>query len=193
MAGMGYVRVSAGCLKNQKISFCLDKGLRSTLSHVKETMFDWLMHDVQGAVCLDLFAGSGSLGIEALSRGAKSVCFVDHNKRAVDNIRSFLQKAQIDLVKYQLYNQDFENFIEHTDIKYDIVFLDPPYSDYCMAELLYKLQKNGILGSETLVVFEAKSVDLAKLKMSFNVLKIKKMKNLSYGMLKVNLLGEYVS
>jgi 16S rRNA (guanine966-N2)-methyltransferase len=185
MADNGYVRVSAGCLKNQKIVFCLDKGLRSTLSHVKETMFDWLMHDIQGAVCLDLFAGSGSLGVEALSRGAKSVCFVDHNKRAVDNIRSFLQKAQIDLVKYQLYNQDFENFIEYTDIKYDIVFLDPPYNDYCVAELLYKLQKNGILSSTTLVVFEAKLVDLAKLKMSFNVLKIKKMKNLSYGMLKV--------
>jgi 16S rRNA (guanine966-N2)-methyltransferase len=191
MTKKGYVRVSGGELKQKKIGFYLDKGVRCTLSRVKETMFDWLMFEIKGAVCLDLFAGSGSLGIEALSRGAKAVDFVDCNKRLIDNIKNFLKNESVDEKKYNLYNQDFKKFINNSSIDYNIIFLDPPYDECCIEDVLYKLQKNDILSSATLIVFEAGSIDLAKIEKNFNLIKVKKTKNLSYGMLKVKKLGEY--
>ena len=191
MTKKGYVRVSSGELKHKKIEFYLDKGVRSTLSKVKETMFDWLMCDIKGAACLDLFSGSGSLGIEAISRGARVVDFVDCNKRAIYNIKKFLEYSSVDEKKYNLYNQDFRRFIKNSSFNYNIIFLDPPYNEYFVEDVLYKLQKNDILSSTTLVVFEAGCIDLVKIEMKFDLIKIKKTKNLSYGMLKVKKLGEY--
>ena len=82
------VRIIGGKWKGRKLSFAASKTLRPTLGRVRETLFNWLMADVEDARCLDLFAGSGALGFEALSRGAREVTFVDNNHHAATALRN---------------------------------------------------------------------------------------------------------
>ena len=84
---MGELRVIGGKWRGRKLRFSDIEGLRPTPDRVRETLFNWLMHDVQDANCLDLFAGSGALGFEALSRGAGHVTFVDQSRKIVDQLQ----------------------------------------------------------------------------------------------------------
>lgn len=135
------MRVITGSAKG--ISLVAPKGLeiaRPTTDRVKEGVFSAVQFDIVKARVLDLFAGSGQLGIEALSRGAKSCTFVESNKESVACIKTNLKNTQLkDFAK--VVTLDALEFVRHTDQIFDIVFLDPPYKDDIVLKVLNELQR----------------------------------------------------
>ena len=89
-------KIIAGTFKGTKIPFKPSKLLRPTENKTKETLFNWLLNDLNEKICLDMFAGTGSLGIEAISRGAEFVLFVEKDKRLCSNIESIIKKLNVD-------------------------------------------------------------------------------------------------
>ena len=89
------LRIIGGEWRGRKLAFKPEQGLRPTLDRFRETLFNWLMFDTEGAHCLDLFAGSGALGLEALSRGASAVTFVEKSKQAAQQIKQHLAIIQM--------------------------------------------------------------------------------------------------
>ena len=120
------MRVITGQARGMKLITLEGDDVRPTTDMVKEAIFSIIQFSVPGAKVLDLFAGSGQLGIEALSRGASSCTFIDRNKAAVDAVRENLAHCKlVDSAKVE--NTDSLNFLKLTPAKYDIAFLDPPY------------------------------------------------------------------
>lgn len=119
------VRIIGGELRSRLVSFPDRLGLRPTPDRVRETLFNWLGQDLTGKTCLDLFAGSGALGFEAASRGAREVVMVERDAQAIralaDNARE-LRTASVQLVR-----ADALEFLAEDARQFDVVFLDPPY------------------------------------------------------------------
>lgn len=126
----GQLRVIAGVHRGRKLPVLDIQGLRPTTDRQKETLFNWLMMDVQGAVCLDMFAGAGSLGIEALSRGAKQTFFVEKNKAAALNIQDNLSLLKYENSQAKVFHNDAFTVLstELSSSVFDIVFIDPPFN-----------------------------------------------------------------
>lgn len=120
------MRVVAGKYARRPIMFDLDsKNIRPTKDMVRQGLFNALGLDVKSRVVLDLFAGTGALGIEALSRGARFVTFVDKNKDALDLIKSNTTYIE---EKFEIVSSDYVSFLkQEREEKYDLIFLDPPY------------------------------------------------------------------
>ena len=120
------VRIIGGEWRSRRIRFTPRAELRPTPDRVRETLFNWLGQDLTGLVCLDLFAGSGALGFEAVSRGAKRVVMVERDRAAyaalVEN-REALGARQVELVR-----ADALEFVRADRGEYDVIFLDPPFS-----------------------------------------------------------------
>lgn len=148
------MRIISGKYKGKKILGYDIDGTRPTQDRVKESLFGIIQDYLQDSVCLDLFAGSGSLGIEALSNGAFKVYFVDNNKKCIDILRKNLTNIKEENV---IVNDDYllalDNFI-NTKVKFDIIFLDPPYNLNCIADILNIIDKNELLNEDGIVVCE---------------------------------------
>ncbi len=121
------MRVVAGKLKGKRLSSPDGKDVRPTPDMVKEALFSAIQFDIEGRRVLDLFAGSGQLGIEALSRGAESVVFVDSSKESVKLIKSNIEGCGLGDTS-RVYNSDFAHFCAVSGDEFDIVFIDPPYA-----------------------------------------------------------------
>lgn len=122
----GFIRVIGGKWRGRKLPVLDNDGLRPTTDRVKETLFNWLMPVIHGATCLDCFAGSGSLGFEALSRGAKHVTLLEKNRTAVQQLNKNKQLLQIQ--NAHILQTDTINWLaSSTDEKFDVVFVDPPF------------------------------------------------------------------
>jgi 16S rRNA (guanine966-N2)-methyltransferase len=122
----GRVRIIGGSLRGSKLEVADVHGLRPTPDRVRETLFNWLMPVIEGARCLDLFAGTGALGIEALSRGAAHVDFVESDVQLARLLRENLARLkQAGTVSQSAASR----FIESAGGEYDVVFLDPPFGD----------------------------------------------------------------
>ncbi len=123
---MAGIRIIGGSLKRSKIEVLDGRGLRPTPNRVKETLFNWLMPSISGASILDCFAGTGALGLEALSRGALTCTFVEHDPQAAKHIQTNLERfrlhAQANLVVGDVFEIPREMLIHA-----DIVFADPPF------------------------------------------------------------------
>ncbi|MBR6044680.1 MAG: 16S rRNA (guanine(966)-N(2))-methyltransferase RsmD [Ruminococcus sp.] len=120
------MRVITGSARGMKLRTLEGDEVRPTTDMVKEAIFSIIQFEVPGAQVLDLFAGSGQLGIEALSRGASGCTFVDKNKASVDTVRENLAHCKL-LGNARIDNTDSLNFLKLTGSKYDIAILDPPY------------------------------------------------------------------
>ena len=123
----GSIRIIGGSHRGRKLPVLNAEGLRPTTDRTKETLFNWLMLDVQGARCLDCFAGAGSLGFEALSRGAKSVTFMELDKSASKQLH-----ANAALLKYpqesaRILQGNTLDLLKNCSSKMDIIFIDPPF------------------------------------------------------------------
>ncbi len=146
------MRVITGTARGRRLISPEGLDVRPTTDKVKESLFNIIQFDLEGAVVLDLFSGSGQLGIEALSRGAEKVVFVDSSRKSLDVV-----KKNIDLCKFSDKSvavlSDAFTFLKTTKEKFDIVFLDPPYrKKLCDAslELLSDcLNKNAVVICET--------------------------------------------
>jgi 16S rRNA (guanine966-N2)-methyltransferase len=119
---------------------------------VRETLFNWLGTRVSGARCLDLFAGSGALGLEALSRGASQVTFVERDAVAVRELRARL--AEWRAVGAQVVQSDAVRFLEGVSKSFDIVFLDPPFASGLLSQAGRLLEERAWLGANALVYVE---------------------------------------
>lgn len=150
------MRIISGTARGLKLQSLSGSDTRPTLDNVKEAIFSMLFDYVRGARVLDLFAGSGALGIEALSRGAEHADFVDLNPAACKVIKENLTKSRfLDVSK--LYTLEAKAYIERAKKdgkKYDLIFLDPPYSLGMLCEVLDCILKSGIIDKGGLVVCE---------------------------------------
>ena len=127
--GRNQVRIIGGSWRSRLISFPPRIDLRPTPDRTRETLFNWLGQDLSGKTCLDLFAGSGALGFEAASRGAKRVVMVEHDSAAFRALRA--NAAALDAGAVELKRADALEFLRADDGLYDVVFLDPPFrADY---------------------------------------------------------------
>lgn len=121
------VRIIGGRWRGRKLKFPDSTDLRPTLGRVRETLFNWLNADIQDAVCLDLFAGSGALGFEALSRGAAEVTFVEQDRKAATALKNSARILGAEGAT--IHCQSAGSFLKHADTAWDLVFFDPPFSD----------------------------------------------------------------
>lgn len=145
------VRIIGGQWRSRLIQFADDELIRPTPDRVRETLFNWLGQDMTGKTCLDLFAGSGALGFEAASRGAKQVTMVEQNGNAVRNLRGSIEK--LDASQVRLEPADARAFLTASSGRYDVIFVDPPFKSGLLAEVLpllpAKLEKNGVVYVES--------------------------------------------
>jgi len=147
------VRIIGGKWRSRKIDFPSIEGLRPSPDRVRETLFNWLSTYVVHARCLDLFAGSGALGFEALSRGAKEVVFVDSNKKSIEQI----QKTQtlLNCQNMEIYWSNASQFLAKEHRPFDIIFLDPPFHQALIIPHLQLIIKNNLLTENGLAYLEA--------------------------------------
>lgn len=149
------MRVIGGNLRGTKLYALEGLDTRPTLDRVKESLFNIINFDLKDSVFLDLFAGSGAIGIEAASRGSKKVIMCEKSREAFKIINKNLEKTRLEN-EIKLYNMDFEKCIQNElNEKFDIIYLDPPYkTDYAYkaAKLILErqlLNKDGIIILET--------------------------------------------
>ena len=153
------MRVISGKLKGRVIKgFDID-GTRPTMDRVKESVFAMIQDYLNNSIVLDLFAGSGNLGIEAISNGASKVYFNDINKKCINNIKDNLYTFNI-ISNFILTNMDYKealNYYKNEKIKFDLVFLDPPYKNHIVNEILIFIHKYNLLNDNGLVICEIDS------------------------------------
>ena len=127
---------------------------RPTLARVKESIFNLIQGDIAGGVVLDLFAGSGAFGAECISRGAKKVYFVDHEKKAINTIKINTKNMTEDFEILNMGYEDALNKLCELDVKFDLVYLDPPYKSDFAVKSMNILAEKGLLSPNALVVVE---------------------------------------
>lgn len=142
------MRVITGSAKGRRLKTLPGLEVRPTIEGVKEAIFSIVQFEVEDAVVLDMFAGSGQLGIEALSRGAKKVCFVDNSAESIKIIRDNLKHTQLE-ANAVVSNMANNAFLRSTKEKFDIAILDPPYNhkliQKTMPQLVEKMSECGII------------------------------------------------
>ncbi|MBQ6816073.1 MAG: 16S rRNA (guanine(966)-N(2))-methyltransferase RsmD [Clostridia bacterium] len=142
------MRVITGISRGIKLQTLEGTDVRPTTDMVKEAIFNTIQFEITGQTFLDLFAGSGQIGIEALSRGAKSATFVDANPDAVKVIKNNLEKTRLSN-NATVFRNDYFSFLAATNEKFDIIFLDPPYRQNILEKALNTavncLSSNGFI------------------------------------------------
>ncbi len=161
----GEVRIIGGKWRSRKIAVPDIEGLRPTPDSVRETLFNWLQHEVVGAHCLDLFSGTGVMAFEALSRGASKVMLVEHSKLACKHLYEAAEKLKIEADAYKIIQQDAVAWLEKPQISksgqiidqaFDLVFLDPPYhQDYLKKVLPLLFARKDLLKDRSLIYIES--------------------------------------
>lgn len=147
------MRVISGSARGLKLLSLEGNDTRPTLDRVKEALFSILTPYIYSAKVLDLFAGSGALGIEALSRGAECAVFVDSLPQAMDIVRENVSRAKFeDRSSFKLMNS--LTYLKNSDTVFDIVFIDPPYKGNLYEACLTALCENKLLSEESVVVIE---------------------------------------
>ena len=148
------MRVISGSARGTTLHSIDDINTRPTLDRVKESLFNIIQNQVEDAVVLDLFAGSGAIGIEFLSRGAEKVYFCDKSPKAVDMIKQNLDKTKLK-DKAIILNNDYIDCIDKIkNIKFDIIFLDPPYKENFSKQAIKKISESKLLKNEGIIIVE---------------------------------------
>ena len=155
------MRIISGKLKGRIIKGYDIKGTRPTMDRVKESIFSMIQDYLNNSVVLDLFSGSGNLGIEAISNGASCVYFNDKNSKCIELIKSNLVNFNIVDNSY-ITNMDYQealNYYKNKSIKFDLVFLDPPYKDHIISDIMKTIIDNHLLNINGLIICEVNSKD----------------------------------
>lgn len=175
------MRIIAGKSKGRRIYHDRSPGLRPTASKVREAVFDILQAGIEGATFLDLFAGSGAVGIEALSRGASRVDFVEINKKRAKRIEEVIGGQAERRVKHNanIVCADVLKYLRKrgSDLKYDIIFADPPYDYTDLEYLIDIIYNNDVLATDGIFLLEHSS----KRKVHYGERKLKLVKQYVYG------------
>ncbi len=149
----GKIRIVGGKWRRRLLSFPGVSALRPTPDAVRETVFNWLMPYIQGRRCLDLYAGSGALGFEAVSRGAASAVLVEKNPKVVKALRH--NKQVIDTGnQISVTACTALQYISTAGTRFNLVFLDPPFATDELEKACYQLQKHGLIAPDGLIYLE---------------------------------------
>lgn len=160
------LRIIGGNWRRRKISFLPLKSLRPTPDRLRETLFNWLSPIISNKNCLDLFAGSGILGFESLSRGAKSVIFIDRSYQVIKQLQQTSQKlyqsspthttTSFDLPTIKFFCQSAHHFLNThpPDMKFDIIFIDPPFYHNLINQTIAIVEHKKWLNSPSYVYLE---------------------------------------
>ncbi|MGH8453100.1 MAG: 16S rRNA (guanine(966)-N(2))-methyltransferase RsmD [Nevskiales bacterium] len=138
-AARGSFRIIGGEWRRRRFDFVTDRDVRPSPDRVRETLFNWLAPVIEGQRCLDLYAGSGALGLEALSRGAAQVVFVDRERSVIDRIRAHLSTLGA-AARAELVQAEAIQYLGQVKTGFDIVFVDPPFRQGQVPVLLQRLQ-----------------------------------------------------
>lgn len=150
------MRVISGSARGKKLNSPADYSVRPTLDRVKESIFNMIAFFCTEARVLDLFAGSGALGIEALSRGAKEAVFVDNSDASLSVVRENVALTSF-ADKSQYYLSDFDTYLNKCDLQFDLIFLDPPYADGHLNEAIKIIHQRNLLADGGYIVCETDS------------------------------------
>jgi 16S rRNA (guanine966-N2)-methyltransferase len=166
------LRIIGGEWRSRQIVFDDAPGLRPTPSRVRETLFNWLRADVENSRCLDLYSGSGALGFEAASRGAKRVVQVESNPKACQKLRDNI--AVLKAVQMDLMCSDVDSFLRGKAESFDLVFLDPPFGQNLIAQTCRLLEQGGWLSGYAKIYIEVeRNLSLVDMPASWRLLKSK--------------------
>ena len=180
------MRVIAGNLKGRKLSAVKGDNTRPTTDQIKENVFNLMGQFFTGGVVLDLFAGSGALGIEALSRGMDRALFVDLNQNAIRVIKENITSLQLG-EQTAVYRRDAFSALKQfakSGVKFDMIFLDPPYGKVSLTKLLDNIIKSDLLNANGLVMCEHRAGDFV----SYDALKFTKIRQQMYGTIEILIL-----
>lgn len=178
------MKIISGKLKGREIKNKYIEGTRPTMDRVKESVFSSIQDYIKNSVCLDLFAGTGNLGIEAISNGADKCYFTDNNIKCINDIKETIQKFNIQnesVVIKKDYRDALKYFAEN-NIKFNLIFLDPPYKNKIINEIIEFIYNNNLLYENGLIICEYESDELDIDNIKFNLKKYKK-----YGSKKVSI------
>ena len=167
------MRVISGTARGSILHSIENINTRPTLDRVKESLFNIIQNKIPDAVVLDLFAGSGALAIEALSRGAQKAYLCDCSKEAIQMINKNLEKTRL-IEKTKIYNTDYME-----TLKFDIIFLDPPYKLDLSIKALEQISKSKLLNEEGIIIIETDEPkrdleELDKSKLDYNMYDLRK-------------------
>jgi 16S rRNA (guanine966-N2)-methyltransferase len=149
------LRIIAGTWRGRKLGFAPLPGLRPTPDRVRETLFNWLAPVIRDARCLDLYAGSGALGMEAASRGAAEVVLVDSDPLVARTLREQLRVLDADQVR--VVEADTGAYLRGPVTPFDVVFLDPPFREQRLSQAIHQLEAGGWLADPAWVYLEAEA------------------------------------
>ena len=166
----GQIRIIAGKHRGRKLPVLMAEGLRPTTDRVKETVFNWLMPYIPQTHCLDCFAGSGGLGFEALSRGAKKVMLIELNKAAAKQLQE--NKTLLAADELTIINNDALSFLQQTNEVFDVVFIDPPFRKALVTQTATALNK-GKLSENAIIYVEMEVESQQQLPSNWQLLKEK--------------------
>ncbi len=149
------VRIIGGRWRGRKIAFPDGEGLRPTGDRIRETLFNWLMPVLPEARCLDLFAGSGALGFEALSRGAAHCVMLERNSYAARSLQATRQLLGADAIS-QVVAADALSWLQAATGCFDVVFIDPPFADAQLSPAVFveQLQQRALLSDDPWIYVE---------------------------------------
>ncbi len=147
------MRIISGKYKGKILKGFQIEGTRPTMDRVKESLFGMIQNYIPGSVCLDLFAGSGALGIEALSNGAEKCYFIDHNSIVIKTLQQNLKQIEGGII----IKEDYQKFLNTISDQFDIIFLDPPYQDNLISICLKTIEEKNLLSPSGIVVCEYES------------------------------------
>lgn len=178
------VRIIGGELRGRKVPFCALPDVRPSPDRVRETLFNWLAPSIRGKAVLDLFAGTGVLGFEAMSRGAKSVTFVDRDPNIAHSLKAVTEEFKLDAV--EIITKHARDFLLDKKKQYDVVFLDPPYREKALLlECLRLFQESGTLKQDAVVYIETDAELVEEIVApNYHYIQNKQAGNVYYGLLK---------
>jgi len=180
--GGRHLRIIGGQWRGRRLQFPELPGLRPTGDRIRETLFNWLAPDIVGARCLDLFAGSGALGLEALSRGAAHCDFVERDRTAAASLRSHIDSLAAH-PRARVLEADALAFLRGCSARYDIVFLDPPFAADLLAASAASLADGGHLEAGARIYTEQDADEVCALPSTWRELRRKQSGNVAYALL----------
>lgn len=179
------MRVVAGVFKGRPLKAVPGKSTRPTTDKVKEAIFNMIGPYFEGGLCLDLYAGSGGLGIEAISRGAEKVIFVDHDKIAIQTIYDNLKAVAVE-EQCEVYRNDANRALKaitKRELTFDYIFLDPPYARQKLSDMLSIIAEQKLLKEDGMIVCEHDS----KFSLPEQIDNLRRVKVEAYGIITVSL------
>lgn len=151
----GQIKIIGGQYKGKKITVPTALDCRPTSNRIRESVFNILQFEIREAICLDAFAGSGAMGLEAYSRGAQQVIFLEKQHKVFINLKKNIESFQIPKERFELHHIDCQEYLQNTKKQFDIIFLDPPFRQNFWDEISQQIINRHLLKENGIIYLEA--------------------------------------